>query len=179
MTKLVLRLEPLALRDVFDDAPDPEPAPVAAPAASALPLHVVDLESAGLPSAGPAPLARWVATVAAAHDPCLVLDIDGRVLSVSSSAADVLGCSDVAVIGRPLLDVIDLVDFETGGSQPDYAARIAPLAVLAPNHGLMRSLLRVRRHGNVGRTVDVSSAPLHDANGQTVGSFTFLASVHG
>lgn len=163
MTKLILRLERLEDADA-----------VSAPA-----RHVVDLGDHSRAPAASTPLARWIATVAAAHDPCLVLDASGQVLSVSTSGAELLGCSDAAVIGRPLLDVIDLVDFDTGGSAPDYAARIAPIAVLVTGSGLMRSLLRVRQSDGSRLTVDASAAPIHDVRGETVGSFTFLAPVRG
>lgn len=165
MTKLILRLERLQ--------EDPQAA------ASSASRHIVDLGDHSRAPAASTPLARWIATVAAAHDPCLVLGADGAVLSLSTSAAELLGCSDAGVIGRPLLDVIDLVDFDTGHSSPDYAARIAPLAVLFPTSGLMRSLLRVRQHDGAPLTVDASAAPIHDVRGETVGSFTFLAPVRG
>jgi PAS domain S-box-containing protein len=163
VTKLILRLERLQDAD--------------APGSSS--RHVVDLGDHTRAPAASTPLARWIATVAAAHDPCLVLDREGQVLSLSTSAAELLGCSDAGVIGRRLLEVIDLVDFETGHSAPDYAARIAPLAVLSVGSGLMRSLLRVRQHDASPLTVDASSAPIHDVRGETVGSFTFLAPVRG
>jgi len=163
VTKLILRLARL------DEA---DGAPVAA-------RHVVDLGDHTRAPAASTPLARWIATVAAAHDPCLVLDADGQVLSLSTGAAELLGCSDAGVIGRGLLDVIDLVDFDTGTSAPDYAARIAPLAVLTTGSGLMRSLLRVRQSDGTRLTVDASAAPIHDVRGDTVGSFTFLAPVRG
>ena len=163
MTKLILRLERL------EDA-EGTPAPS---------RHVVDLGDHSRAPAASTPLARWIATVAAAHDPCVVLDDDGQVLSLSTGAAELLGCSDAGVIGRPLLDVIDLVDFDTGGSSPDYAARIAPLAVLVHGSGLMRSLLRVRQSDGTRLTVDASAAPIHDVRGEIVGSFTFLAPVRG
>jgi PAS domain S-box-containing protein len=145
--------------------------------------HVVDLagadDHADRGRHGSSPLARWVATAVVAHEPCLVLDRDGRVLGMSGSASELLGCASGTVIGRPLLDVIDLVDFDTGVSSPDYAARIAPLAVLAADSGLMRSLLRVR-HRDGGRvTVDASAAPIRDAQGNPLGSFTFLAELRG
>lgn len=163
MTKLILRLERLQDDDALASAS----------------RHVVDLGDRGRAPTAATPLARWVATVAAAHDPCLVLDREGQVLSVSPSAAELLGCGDGGVIGRRLLEMIDLVDFETGGSSPDYASRIAPLAVLSPGSGLMRSLLRVRQHNGSPLTVDASAAPIHDVRGETVGSFTFLAPVRG
>lgn len=141
--------------------------------------HVVDLGDHGRTPAASTPLARWSASVAAAHDPCIVVDAQGRVLSVSASAAELLGCSDAGVIGRSLVDVVDLVDFETGASRPDYSSRVAPLAVLTNANGLMRSLLRVRHRDGSLMTIDASSAPLHDVRGEIIGSLTFLAAVRG
>ena len=171
MTKLVLRLERLS-----DDAADGS-AP-ALDGAQERALHVVDLGDHGRAPIASTPLARWIATVAAAHDPCLVLDPDGQVLSMSVSAAELLGCTE-GVIGRRLLDVVEIIDFETGRAAPDYAHRVAPLAVLTTGTGLMRSLMRVRQRDGVSVTVDAAAAPVHDATGATVGSFTFFASVRG
>lgn len=141
--------------------------------------HVVDLGDRGRAPAASTPLARWSASVAAAHDPCLVVDAQGQIISLSAGAAELLGCSDAGVIGRRLIDVVDLVDFETGASRPDYAARVAPLAVLANGNGLMRSLLRVRHRDGSRVTIDASSAPLHDVRSEIIGSLTFLAAVRG
>jgi len=183
VSKIVLRLLRLPEAD-----PGVEPVggsdaePTGQPGADPVPQHVVDLadEPLGTPRSGeptPTPLARWSASVAAAHEPCLVLDAHGRVLSLSVSGASLLGCSDVGVIGRPLLSVVDVVDFETGASGPDYAVRVAPLAVLVEGTGLMRSLLRVRLDDGSVRTVDAAAAPIHDVHGSLVGSVTFLASL--
>jgi hypothetical protein len=78
-----------------------------------------------------------------------------------------------------LREVVDLVDFETGSSNPDYSGRIAPLAVLTNSNGLMRSLLRVRHRDGSRVTIDASAAPLHDVRGDIIGSLTFLAAVRG
>jgi PAS domain-containing protein len=169
VTKLVLRLERLS------DAAATGSAASALDPAGGRPRHVVDLGDHARAPAASTPLARWIATVAAAHDPCLVLDPDAQVLSMSVSAAELLGCTE-GVIGRRLLDVLDVVDFETGRSAPDYAPRIAPMAVLTTGTGMMRSLLRIRQRDSVV-TVDASAAPIHDAAGTTVGSFTFFAPV--
>jgi len=158
---LILRLEPL-----------PENAAGGSPPSTAL-RAVVDLDDSEPTTS---PLARWSAASAAAHDPCLVLDRDGAIVSISAAAADLLGCSDAGVIGRQLLDVIDVVDFETGSPNPDYAARITPLAVL-DGQGLSRSVLRVRHPDDALVTVDTASASVHDAAGSVVGSVSFLASV--
>ena len=141
--------------------------------------HVVDLGNDNRVAVASTPLARWSAAVAAAHDACVVLDRDGQVLSMSAAAAELFGCSDIGVIGRPLLDVVEVVDFDSGIANPDYAARVAPLAVLANGSGLMRSLMRVRRRDSVRVTLDVSAAPIHDGARWTVGSISFLAPVHG
>jgi PAS domain S-box-containing protein len=140
--------------------------------------HVVDLGAHQRPAPPASPLARWSAAAAASHEACLVLDAHGHVVSLSAAATGLLGCSDVAVIGRPLLTVIDVVDFDTGASDPDYAGRVAPLAVLG-GQGLMRSLLRVRHPDGSVLTLDASSAPLHDVHGGVVGSLTFLATLGG
>jgi PAS domain S-box-containing protein len=163
--KLILRLEPLTGADSGQTAESNR--------------HVVDLGDNGRTPAASTPLARWSASVAAAHDPCLVVDAQGQVLSLSVSAAELLGCSDAGVIGRPLREVVDLVDFETGSSNPDYSSRIAPLAVLTNSNGLMRSLLRVRHRDGTRVTIDASAAPLHDVRGDIIGSLTFLAAVRG
>jgi PAS domain S-box-containing protein len=162
MSKLIMRLERLPGEEETSDT-----------------RHVVDLGDRSRAPAASTPLARWSASVAAAHDPCLVVDTQGQVISLSASAAELLGCSDAGVIGRRLIDVVDLVDFETGASRPDYAARVAPLAVLAHGNGLMRSLVRVRHRDGNRVTIDASSAPLHDVRGDIIGSVTFLAAVRG
>jgi PAS domain-containing protein len=166
VTKLILRLERL-----------PEASsPPAVNGAGSRPRHVVDLGDHGRAPAASTPLSRWIAAVSASHDACLVLDRDGLVVSLSAAASELLACPD-GCIGRRLLDVVDVVDFDTGVSSPDYASRIAPLAVLSTGTGLMRSLLRVRQADGIRVTVDAASAPIHDAVGDTIGSFTFLAPV--
>jgi len=171
VTKLVLRLERLSDAAANGSAPALDGQPERA-------LHVVDLGDHGRAPVASTPLARWIATVAAAHDACLVLDPHAQVLSMSVSAAELLGCTE-GVIGRRLLDVVEVVDFDTGRAAPDYAQRIAPIAVLTTGTGLMRSLMRIRQRDGMSVTVDTASAPIHDATGTTVGSFTFFAQVRG
>lgn len=169
MTKLILRLERLTDAAANGSAP-------ALDGEAERALHVVDLGDHVRAPVASTPLARWIATVAAAHDPCLVLDPHAQVLSISVSAAELLGCTE-GVIGRRLLDVLEIVDFETGRTAPDYAPRIAPVAVLTTGMGLMRSLMRIRQRDGLAVTVDAAAAPIHDAAGATVGSFTFFAPV--
>jgi PAS domain S-box-containing protein len=121
-------------------------------------------------------LSRWSAAVAAAHDACFVLDLNAVVISVSVAAVDLLGGGDVAMIGQHILDVINVVDLETGAPHPAYAPRITPLAVLE-NPGLARSLMRVRHENGTVLTLDSSSVPIHDVNANLLGSVTFLAPI--
>jgi PAS domain S-box-containing protein len=122
------------------------------------------------------PLSRWSAAVAAAHDACFVLDQNGIVISISVAAVELLGCGDAAVIGRHILDVINLVDLETGAPNPEYAPRITPLVVLE-GPGLGRSLLRVRHGDGTTVTLDTASAPIHDVSAHLLGSVSFLAPI--
>jgi PAS domain S-box-containing protein len=171
VTKLVLRLA--RLPDVA--------APSAASAADGVDGHagnLVDLSDARGAGVAFTPLARWIAAVAAAHDACLVLDGEGQVLSMSVPAAELFGAADSSVVGRKLLDVVQVVDFDNGGAA-DYAERIAPVAVLNNGSGLMRSLMRVRLRDGSRVMLDTCSAPVHDSAGATVGSLTFLAPVDG
>jgi PAS domain S-box-containing protein len=122
------------------------------------------------------PLTRWSAAVAAAHDPCFVIDANGIVISISVAAVELLGCGDMTTIGRHVLDILTLVDLDTGAPDPDYANRITPLAVL-DNPGLSRSLIRVRHADGALVSLDTSSAPIRDVTGYPLGSVTFLAPI--
>jgi PAS domain S-box-containing protein len=122
------------------------------------------------------PLSRWSAAVAAAHDACFVLDLNGLVISISVAAVSQLGCGDAAVIGQHITAVIKLVDLETGAPHPEYASRIPPLAVLN-GPGLGRSLIRVRHDNGEVVTLDTSSAPIHDVNGYLLGSVSFVTPI--
>jgi PAS domain-containing protein len=159
MPKLVLRLRALPTGTVRQTGP----------------RHVVDLASRTRPTPTATPLARWSGVVATASDPCLLLDAQGRVVALSASAGELLGCGIEAVSGRPFLPLIDLLDFDTGASSPDYAQRVAPLAVLQPGAGLVRSLLRVRHPDGVVRTIDAAGSPVHDVDGRLVGSITLFS----
>ena len=168
MPSLILRLEHL------------EPA-TTAPAVQPAVLTMPDVEPTQPPAAerpNSTSLSRWSAAVAAAHDACFVLDANGAVISVSVAGVELLGCGDETVIGRSILDVINLIDLETGGAHPEYASRITPLVVLG-SPGLARSLMRVRHSDGSIVTLDSSSASIRDAAGKILGSITFLARISG
>jgi PAS domain S-box-containing protein len=171
LSSLILRLESLGA-DVEPVTPGPrEPVEEERP-------RFVDLsDNAVVPSplSPPQhPLIRWRSAVHTSHDACLVLDAHGTVVSISAAAAEALGCADTMAVGRQLLDVIDVVDLDTGASHPEYAVRITPLSTLG-GRGLMRSLMRVRHPDGSLVTVDCASAPLHDDDGDTIGSVSFFA----
>jgi PAS domain-containing protein len=105
-----------------------------------------------------------------------VLDLNGIVISISTAAIELLGVGDGAVIGRHVLDVIRLIDLETGAVHPEYAPRITPLVVLE-GPGLARSLMRVRHSDRAVVTLDTSSSPIHDVDGNLLGSVSFLAPI--
>ncbi len=197
MARLILRLEPLAgsttapgqpgadecgqhtaterrqrLADQFATEAAPAHAPPPEPVTRRRVVNVAAPERMTVPT----PLTRWSAAVAAAHDACFVVDVNGVVISISVAAVELLGCGDATVIGCHILDVLRLVDLETGAANPDYGARITPLAVL-DQPGLSRSLLRVRHPDGSLVTLDSSSAPVHDVTGYPLGSVTFLAPI--
>jgi PAS domain S-box-containing protein len=167
---LILRLESLDDEAAADSESDSDPA---TDRGTGLPSQV-DVSDSSAGAAGSHSLAHWQAAAESSNDACLVLDARGAVVSASPAAIEALGAADQPVRGRRLLDVIDVVDLDTGASHPDYAVRITPLATLG-GRGLMRSLMRLRTPDGSLVTLDSTSAPLHDADGATIGSISFFA----
>lgn len=149
---------------------------------------VLRLRSLDLPSAGPKEsdggwvpaspqLAAWALAVeAAAADACFLLDGSGVIRAVSPPAAELLGVDHAALLGRWLLDVLYLVDFDEHHLPGDYADRLAPLLVLR-SRGLMRGLLRIRRGDGLIVTFDCASSAVRALDGSVVGSLSFLVDV--
>jgi hypothetical protein len=124
------------------------------------------------------PLERWGLTVAAAPEPCLVIDAMSEIVAVSVAACDLLGFPDPAdVVGRHLFGgILPLLDF-TSAAAPltDGELEKIPPVLAYSSHRLARGLLRVRT-GEGLRTIDAVASPLYD--GQTVvGSITFLCQI--
>jgi hypothetical protein len=126
-------------------------------------------------------LERWVTTVTAAAEPCLIIDAETTILAVSPSCGDLLGLGKPAeAVGQPLLDVgvLRLIDFTAGGGElarPEIE-KIPP--VLAIRSGrLARGLMRVRADpADAALTIDAIAAPLTEAD-QVVASLTFFSAV--
>ncbi len=134
-----------------------------------------DDTGAARPGALTGSLAMWARVVPEALEPCLVLDVTGAIVAVSSSCRLMLGLPHPReIVGRGLLDgVLHLVDFTAAGVRlVDWELeRIPPLLALATN-GLARGLMRVRV-GDKVRTVDAVTTPLRDTY-PPVGSMTFF-----
>jgi PAS domain-containing protein len=120
----------------------------------------------------------WYAVVAAASEPCLLLDSDGLIGAVSAPFLRLFGFAAAEdALGRGLLDdLLDFVDFSAGPSRLETAEleRLPPLQSLRSG-GLARGLLRVRVGGGVS-TIDAVTTPIR-AGGQVSGSLTFFAVV--
>lgn len=124
-------------------------------------------------------LRSWVTVVATAADPCLVLDRDGRIAGVSTSAAALVDEEPAALVGRRLVgDVFAIVDFSAAAQPLGDRAHVPPTQALAAGV-LSRGLIRIRRPDGTTATLDAISAPLHDSDGAIIGSLTFFAPVAG
>lgn len=125
-------------------------------------------------------LDRWVATVLAAVEPCLILDCDAAILATSPSCCELFDLGDPsATVGRYLLDTLRLVDFTAarGDLTTTEIDKIPPLLALSSGR-LARGLMRVQcgREPDRSRTVDAIATPIWEDAGPA-GSLTFFAEV--
>jgi hypothetical protein len=126
-------------------------------------------------------LERWTTTVAAAAEPCLIIDGELMILAVSPSCAELLGLGKPAeTVGQPLLGggMLRLIDFTAAGGElarPEME-RIPP--VLAIRSGrLARGLMRVKADpADAPLTIDAIATPLMEVE-QVVASLTFFSAV--
>jgi PAS domain-containing protein len=119
----------------------------------------------------------WRIAVSSATTAALLLDVDEMVHAISPAAAELLATRVTRALGRPVLELITLVDFHSGAPTQEYARRIPPLVTIE-SELLSRGLFRVRGHDGLV-TVDAVSAPVYDSNDYLAGSITFLAGVGG
>ncbi|MFC7547080.1 hypothetical protein [Plantactinospora sp. GCM10030261] len=125
---------------------------------------------------------RWVGTVSAAVEPCLVIDVHTIVSAVSRSCCDLLGLGSPAdAVGRPLLgNGLRLLDFTAArGELTDQEAEKIPPLLAMSSQRLARGLLRVSSDmaTDIDVTVDAVSTPLFSPDGTVAGSLTFLSEV--
>ena len=94
---------------------------------------------------------RWTATVAAAVEPCLVIDRPPRSSPSRPSCSELLGLGKPAdAVGQPLLgSVLRLIDFTAGGGELDEPEieKIPPLLAIRSKR-LARGLMRVQPEGD-------------------------------
>jgi hypothetical protein len=122
---------------------------------------------------------RWTSTVAAAVEPCLVLEFDYTIRALSASCSELLGLGQPAdAIGRQLGGALRLIDFTAGAAalEPPEAENIPPLLAIRSER-LARGLMRVVADPLEGPlTVDAIATPLLDGE-RVVGSLTFFSAV--
>ncbi|WP_157034728.1 hypothetical protein [Actinocatenispora sera] len=127
------------------------------------------------PGSAEAVLRGWIAVVAGATDPCLLLNAAGLVTACAPATLELLGLPEpAAMVGRGLLDgLLHPVDFTAAGNRLAEweLTKLPPLAALATD-ALSRGLLRLR-HGSQVRTVDAIATPLHH-DATLIGSLTFF-----
>jgi len=119
----------------------------------------------------------WDFAVRQANEACLVLDVDFIVVAASPGCAGLLNVAPAEAVGRRLVDVIRLLDFNTtSGRLPESEVeKIPPLAAISTGM-LARGLLRIPGPDNVPAMADAVSVPLRDPGG-VAGSLTFFALV--
>ena len=123
---------------------------------------------------------RWMSTVAAAVEPCLVIDATSTIQAVSPSCSALLGLGKpIDAVGQPLLGgALRLVDFTAGAADLDEpeVEKIPPLLAIR-SEGLARGLMRVLTdREETHLTVDAIATPLVEAD-QVVASMTFFSPV--
>ena len=122
---------------------------------------------------------RWTSTVAAAAEPCLVIDKYATILAISASCCELFGLGKPAdSTGQPLGAALRLIDFTATAGELDESdvEKIPPLLAIRSKR-LARGLLRVVPGPGEGPlTVDAITTPLL-AGEQVAGSLTFFSPV--
>jgi hypothetical protein len=118
-------------------------------------------------------IAAWADRVSEAQETALLLNERGRVVAISTGAALALNLDVSSCIGKPLLDLVVVVDFSaTGVPVDDPDVQLPPLKALR-SLTMARGLVRLRLGRGVLTTYDCVGVPL--AGG--VGALAFFAEV--
>lgn len=127
------------------------------------------------------PLERWATSVAAAEEPCLVLNTSGIIVAASPPCAPLFFLKQAFdFVGRHILDpeVLVPIDFTAAANELSETEREQIPPLLAVSSGrLARGLLRIRKNLQINRTLDAIATPLLHQHA-VVGSLTFFADVH-
>ncbi|HUR51016.1 MAG TPA: hypothetical protein VMZ11_02720 [Mycobacteriales bacterium] len=110
-------------------------------------------------------VAAWALRVNEAQETALLLNDRGRVIAISTGAALVLGLDPTGCLGRPLLELIVLVDFSASGLPvEDPEVQLPPLKALR-SRSMARGLVRLRLGAGVLVTYDCVGVPLAGGDG--------------
>jgi hypothetical protein len=126
-------------------------------------------------------LTRWLHTVIAADEPCLLIDTRLTIAAASVSCCRLLDLGlPTAAVGRPLVGGgLRLVDFTAARSElPEPEIDKIPPILAITSGSLARGLLRVqsRAAGDADATVDAVATPLF-RRGAVARSLTFFSEV--
>jgi hypothetical protein len=118
-------------------------------------------------------VAAWAQRVMEAQETALLLNARGHVVAMSTGAALALNLDVMACLGRPLLELVVVVDFSaTGVPVEDADVQLPPLKALR-SHTMARGLVRLRLGGGVLVTYDCVGVPLAGGDG----ALAFFAAV--
>lgn len=110
-------------------------------------------------------IAAWAERVTEAQETVLVLNDRGRVVAISTGAALALNLDLSSCLGRPLLELVTVVDFtETGVPVEDPDVQLPPLKALR-SQSMARGLVRLRLGQGVLTTYDCVGVPLAGGSG--------------
>ena len=122
------------------------------------PRHAPDDQLAG-------GVAAWAERVTEAQETALLLNERGRVVAISTGAALALNLDPTTCIGKPLLDLVVVVDFTaTGVPVEDPDVQLPPLKALR-SRTMARGLVRLRLGRGVLVTYDCVGVPLAGGDG--------------
>ncbi len=155
--------------------PAPRRAPEAVPAAS---VDEATTEAPAVDSTDPTddPLGHWVRAVAAAVEPCLVIDAAGMIVAMSPSCVELLSLAESPVGADLRSGPLRLVDFSAdGGKLNDTEVGKVPPILAVSSGRLARGLIRVRC-GDATVTLDAIATPI-GLTGAVAGSLTFFSPV--
>lgn len=105
-------------------------------------------------------VAAWAERVTRAQETALLLNDHGRVVAISTGCALALNLDVSTCLGKPLINLVVLVDFSAIGVPVDDAeVQLPPLKALRSN-SLARGLVRLRLGRGVLTTYDCVGVPL-------------------
>jgi len=107
----------------------------------------------------------WTQRITEAQETALLINGRGRVVAISTGAALALSLDAANAIGKPLLELLTLVDFSaTGVPVEDPDVQLPPLKALR-SQSMARGLVRLRLQGGVLATYDCVGVPLAGGDG--------------